>query len=265
VTRAAAAGSHVRGRAARVTLAGLAVIAAYTAAAAWSGNLSVTARRPVLDGIGPVVAYRWVVPPSDLAPTNIAPSAGTFRLAIKDTGTVADVQFTSDDQFDLVAPRDMVLARDDATSVHIEVTPLDPSKLAPLPGELVPFGNAYRLQLAYAPGGGLIHAFNTPPKALLLYPVTMTLHAAEHTLLFSEHGKEWTKLDTTDTPAMQQVEAEVERPGFLVVAAVPSANPVSSPPAGSTVASTASTILLVVAGATLLVGIGLLIRARRDG
>lgn len=248
----------------RLLAGGVVVLFVYVVLAAWSGRLSPLARRPVLDGLGPVVAYKWVAPPADLAATNIEPSSGAFTLKIVGDGTIPDVLFTSDQQCTLIVSGGAVPRTGDATAVEVAVDPVDPATLGALPGELAAFGNAYRIQAALAPGQHRVAGFEAQVDAELLYPVTATLHAATHTLLWSRDGRTWTELETAESAAQQQVSATIQGPGYVLVAGVLTPPPATvSPSPGGTGASTVSTVLLIVAGASLLIGIALLIRARR--
>lgn len=240
---------------------GLAAAAAWVALAAVSGGWSPLARRPLLDGLIPGAAYRWVAPPPDLEASNRPPEGGTFRLPIEDGATAADVVFTPDDQATVVASAGAV--RDaTARAVALTITPEDPAAFAPLPGDLEPFGNVYRLEAELAPSGRPVERFDGTVTAILVYPATANLHATEHELLWSADGAAWAALDATDSAAQQQVEADVEAPGLLVVGGVP-AQVVASPDGGGGTPRTLSTVLLVVGGVALLLGIGFLLRARR--
>ena len=238
---------------------GLLACLAWISLAAWSGAISPTARSPLLDGRIPGAVYRWVAPPEDLAATNVPPSAGTMTLRFEKGETAADVFFTADNQLTLVAPRG-VLEGDDLEEVHIDVTPEDPASFAPLPGELAPFGNVYRFDVSA--GDEPIAAFDRPPTAILVYPATANLHATEHEIRWSADGTSWQALDTQDAPAQQQATAELPGGGLVVVAGVPQQVVPSSPDGGGGGRNVVSTALLVIAGASLLIGIGLLVRAR---
>jgi hypothetical protein len=99
---------------------------------------------------------------------------------------------------------------------------------------------------------------------ILVYPATANLHATDHELLWSPDGERWTSLETTDSTAQQQAQATIDAPGFLVVGGVPIAAPSGTGDDDGS-RNTLSTILLIGAGASLLIGIGLLIRARGAG
>jgi len=244
----------------RRTLAwGVVAAAAWIALAAVSADLSPLARRPLLDGLVPGAAYRWVDPPAELAPDNLPPSAATFVLRFRVGASEADVVFTPDNQVTAVATEGVVRDRN-ARELRLSLTPEAPSSVAPLPGDLEPFGNVVLVEAETEPGGP-IESFDEVLTLILVYPATANLHATAHELLWSADGRSWMSLDTTDSTAQQQAQAEIEAPGYVVVGGVPTAAPAVDGEADGG-RNTLSTILLVAAGASLLIGIGLLIRAR---
>jgi len=242
---------------------GLVAAIAWVTLAALSGAWSPLAGRPLLDGLIPGAAYRWVEPPPELAADNEPPAADGFEIVFRDGESEADVVFTADNQVTLVTPQGVV--RDsEARTLRIGVTPRAPSSLGALPGELEPFGNAVHLEAATTPGGP-VATFDQPVTAVLVYPATPNLHATSHEILWSVDGSAWAPLGTTDAPLQQQAQAEIAQPGFLVVAGIPTAAPSPGDGSDGGTRATLSTILLVVAGASLLIGIGLLLRARNAG
>ena len=248
----------------RALAIGLGVVALYAGLAAWSGSLSPLARGPVLDGLGPV-NYRWVSPPPELASTNQPPSAGRFDLPLGPGGLGTQVVFTSDSQVTVVVDEGSIGAAEGQRSVELTVDPIDPADLAPPGGELAAFGNAYRLGATYRPSGDRIHELGAPLRVILVYPATADLHATEHEVLWSANGRAWEPLETTDSPAQQQAEAQVPAMGYVLVAGVPSPSPAPTTAGAATGTGGASTVavaLLVAAGVVLLIGIGLLIRGR---
>ena len=141
--------------------------------------------------------------------------------------------------------------------------PVDPVELGPLPGDLVPFGNAVRLRVTPEPRGGSIGSFRTVITTLI-YPETTSLHALEHEMLWSGDGHVWERLDTREVQAISQVEAEVPAPGYVVAGGVPRVLASPRPPgAGSGGAGPLATVLLVASVSSLLLGVGMLVRARR--
>ena len=134
-------------------VAGLISIAAYVALAALSGHLSPLARGPLLDGIGPPQAYRWVSPPPDLASGNQPPSSGVFHVPLDPNGSRPEVFVTSDNQATVVVPKDAFDGKPGQIEVTLKVDPLDPATLTSPGKHLTIFGNAYRMQATYQPSG----------------------------------------------------------------------------------------------------------------
>lgn len=239
------------------TRAGVVTIAAFLLLAWVSATWSPLGRGPVLDGLGPLAPYRWVRPPEGV-PDEGAPLSASFELEIDDAGSEPDVLFTPDDQVTLVMDRGAVAPAPGLTSVVIDVTPLDPDILGPLPGGLSPFGNAVAIDAAD------VGSFDGQVDVILLYPETTTLHATDHEVLWSPDGEAWRRLDTTDTPATQQAQATLDAPGYVVVGAVPVPHPSASATeagAGSERGSIAP-LAVAVLGAALLVVAGVVARRR---
>lgn len=244
----------------RTLLGGLAVVVAFGVLAAISGHLSPLARSPLLDGGALLGPYRWVTPPPDLAATNEQPASGAFTLVITDAGTLPSTFVTTDNQATLSFAKGAIPAHGDATEAHVAVVPEDPATLDPPPGELTAFGNAVHVGATYA-GGGSVPTFGARVDVSLVYPATLTLHAASHELLWSADGNGWRRLRSKDAAVLQQVTASIPGPGYVLVAAVATTvSPTPSPVPGRS--NTLSTLLLVVAGVAFLAGIVLIVRGR---
>jgi len=239
----------------------LAVGLAYMALAALSGWISPIARRPILDGIGPVAPYRWVSPPPELAVGNQPPAAGDFEIRLSREGSDPGVFITADNQVTVVVDRGAFAPIDDDRTVRLRVTPVDPATLGTLPGELTAFGNALEIRASSQPSGKPIRRLAQPLRMVLIYPVTQDLHAATHGLQHSTDGQAWTALDSQDAPALQQVEASVVRLGIVVVAGELTPNPITSTaPVEDT--NPLVVVLLVASAGALLAGVALIIRGR---
>lgn len=236
-------------------LSGLAVVVAFVALASISGAWSPLGRRPVLDGLGPLAPYRWVSPPPELVAENTPPLPGSFELAVDDDGSEPDVLVSPDDQVTLILDRGAIEAAPGRRTAIIELVPLDPADLAPLPEDLAPFGNAIRVDAKD------VTAFVEQVDVLLLYPETVTLHARRHEILWSADGQTWRRLETADSLATQQAQATIEAPGFVVVGAVPVPHPSASVSAAEASSDTAPVVVVVV-GVAVLLGIAIAIRIR---
>lgn len=245
----------------RVLAVGLVVVAAYAGLAAFSGHLSPLARGPLLDGIGPPQAYRWVNPPADLAAANQPPSAGEFRIPLDPNGSRPEVFVTSDNQVTIVVPSKAFANQERQTSVLLSVDPVDPAELASPGKEVTVFGNAYQLTASYRPSGDPA-PLTVPMDLILLYPVTTNLHAATHQLFTSPDGTAWQEKAGTDSLAAQQAEGPMPELGYVLVGGTGAAS-LSASPADAGSGSNTMTIALIVAAACLgLVGIGLMLRGR---
>ncbi len=182
----------------RALAAGAAVVAAYLAGAVLSGQLSVLARRPLLDGLAPPSRYRWVRPPAELAQGNKPPTPMHDALDLEAGGS----------------------------KVAFDVVPLDPATVAPAPAGLLAAGNAYRFTASYQPTDRQVDKLSGEASASVVYPLLSTPVANQsgHVLLYSKDGKAaWTRLASTDAPAVHQVTARLPGPGYYL-AAVPRAS-----------------------------------------
>ena len=248
----------------RILAIGLVVVAAYAGSAALSGRLSPLARGPLLDGIGPPQAYRWVNPPADLAATNQAPSAGEFHIPLDPKGSRPEVFVTSDNQVTIVVPSRAFAKKEGQIEILLSVDPVDPATLAEPGKGVTVFGNAYQLTAAYRPSGDPA-PLALPIDLILVYPVTTDLHAATHQLLTSPDGTAWQEQKGSDSLAAQQAEGPMPELGYALVGGKGAAS-LSASPADSGGGSSTTAIALIVAAACLgLVGIGLLLRGRESG
>ena len=242
---------------------GVAIVAVYVGLAAVSGGLSPLARRPLLDGLTPS-AYRWVNPPPDMAPTNVAPSVLTFSLPLTASGIKGFSEPSGDKQVIVIVSDGMIGPHGSDTTVRFDVTPLDPATLKPLGHKLAAFGNAYRIKATYMPSGAPVSTLTSALDVVLSYPITVSLNTTKHQMAFSPDGTSWSVRTGTEFLANQQVEAQVPGLGYVVVAGIPGPTPVTASPVpkggGANVVALG---LIVAAGCALLVGLGLVLRNRR--
>lgn len=241
----------------RVVIAGACAIGVFIAGAALSGSLSPLARRPLLDGLSAPPPYNYVDPPAG-APSRRQPASGTFDVKLSPAGSKADVFATGDVQFTLVAERGMAAPNDGDAAVVLEAQPLDPATTGALPDDLDPQGNVYRLSGSYEPSGRALRRFSSPSQVILAYPAQPGAHQ-KHTLLFSSDGRRWKPLSTTDVPNLQQVGADIQAPGYVVVAAPP-AVAIASPSPGGVGGEGIPVVVWVVLASVVLIGLGLATR-----
>ena len=247
----------------RVVAVGLVVMAAYAGLAAFSGRLSPLARGPLLDGIGPPQAYRWVNPPADLAPTNQPPATGEFHIRLDPKGSRPEVFVTSDNQVTVVVPSKAFADEEGQIEVLLSVDPVDPATLASPGKDVTVFGNAYQLTATYQPSGDPA-PLALPMDLILLYPVTTNLHAATHQLFTSTDGTAWQEREGSDSLAAQQAEGPMPELGYVLVGGTGGAPLSASPADGGGSSKTVAIALIVAAACVALVGIGLLLRGRGD-
>jgi hypothetical protein len=245
----------------RAVLAGIVVVVAWASLAAWSGRMTPLARRPVLDGLGPPLPYRWVDPPPELAAPNLPPTPGAFTLPLGPEGVRADLLFTSDNQVNVIVDNGAIAPASGERSVKLTVDPLDPSGLPPPAGELVAFGNAVRIAAVYLPSGTPVPSTKKDLDVVLVYPATSTLQSRSHQILYSADGTRWRKLETTDSLVQHSAEARIPGFGTVLVAAVPEKAPIT-PQGGGSGRSPFLIVAVVVAACAILVGVGLILRTR---
>jgi hypothetical protein len=239
-------------------LAGIGIVVLYLAGAALSGQASLLARRPLLDGLAPPVPYRWVKPPPDLAASNKPPASLRFEVEIDAAGSRLGAFSTSDGQVNLVLGEDAVPARPGQTSVAVAIEPVDPATLGPVPSGLVVAGNAYRVQASYRPSGARVDALGGRSSVGLVYPLLATpvANPAGHVVLVSADGRGWEELPSTDTPGVHQVSAGLDRTGYVVAAVPPGTG------TGSRGGGRGRVLLLATAAAAVLVLAAVLLRRR---
>jgi hypothetical protein len=233
--------------------AGVVIALVYAATAVLSGHLSPLARRPLLDGLAPPTAYRWVEPPPELAATNQEPTRGRFDVKLGKTGSETSVFTTGDAQVTLIFPEGSFETAEGQRSVKVTVEPL-PSSIAHPDEPLTVLGNVYLVEATYRPSGD-VAALAGIATVVLVYPLLANDHGS-HSMIWSRSGNTWRALDTDDLPSIQQAGADIDELGYLSVAGQP-----PSPTAGAgtadggsvaTIAIVAGLIVLAVVAALLL-------------
>lgn len=233
--------------------AGVAIALVYAATAVLSGHLSPLARRPLLDGLAPPTAYRWVEPPPELEATNQKPTPGRFEAKLGNAGSETSVFTTGDAQVTLIFPEGSFASAEGQRSVRVIVEPL-PSSIAHPDDALTVVGNVYLVEATYEPSGddaGLASI----ATVVLVYPLLANDHGS-HSVIVSRSGNTWRPLDTDDLPSIQQAGADIDELGFLSVAGQPASPTVAGTADGGSVA----TIAIVAGLIVLAVVAGLLLR-----
>jgi hypothetical protein len=200
----------------RKVLAGAGVLLLYLGGALLSSHLSPATRRPLLDGIGPPPPYHWVEPPPALAATNKKAEGGRFPLIVKGGRSAAGAFTTGDSQLALVLQPGALPVSAAVTGAEVEVTPLGGSSATPPPGKMVD-GNVFRISIKTEPSGSAVARFRKPQSTLLTYPADQSFRQPQHFLAFSRDRRTWTLLETSDSPAQQQVSADLPAPGYVAV------------------------------------------------
>ena len=105
----------------------------------------------------PVVAtsaYHFLDPPPQFAAGNVPPEeTAAVTIALGAGGSVPTHFGTSDGQFAVSLAAGAIAPAAGATSVTVQITPLVPRHLRPLPRGLRANGNAYQVDMKYEPSG----------------------------------------------------------------------------------------------------------------
>jgi hypothetical protein len=241
--------------------AGLAVVLAYAATAVLSGHLSPLSRGPLLDGLAPPTAYRWVEPPPELAATNQKPTPGTFTVKLGSDGSKTAVFTTDDAQVTVILPEGSLADAEGQRSVQVTVDPLA-GAIANPDDPLHVVGNVYLVEATYQPSGDAARLAN-PANVVIVYPLLANDHGS-HAIIWSRSGERWKALETDDLPSIQQAGAYIDELGYLSVAGQP-ASPTGGTSDGGNGSSTAT--IAIVAGLIVLAVVAavLLRRGSRSG
>jgi len=243
---------------ARALGAGVALAIVYAAGAVLSGHLSPLARRPLLDGLAPPTAYRWVEPPPALAPTNKEPTPLSLQVDLTSKGSETAVPTTDDAQVTLILPKGAFAAAKGQRSVDVTVEPVGPSTVSAPDPPLHVIGNVYRLGATYAPSGKKAE-LQVLSTVVLVYPLLANDHGA-HTVIWSRTGERWEPLKTDDLPSIQQAGGDLTGIGYVAVAGQPAA-PTAG---GSSEGGSSATTIAIVAGLVVLAAVAAFLLRRRS-
>jgi hypothetical protein len=200
--------------------------------------------RPLLDGAGTNTPYKWVKPPWYVGSANIKPEPSHQDIPF-DNGASPLIGVTSEDaQIILNLPQGALPPREGATAVRASFTPVDPRKLAKLPGTLRANGNAYRVEMAYQPSGEPLRGLTTSGNVVMVVP-----EEAEK-MMFSADGKSWSELPTHQLGDPMTVGSAFNTPGYYLVGT--SLPEFTNPNQGSGTKKTVGIVMVVVALALLL-------------
>lgn len=254
----------------RALASGAAVCVLYGVSAIVSGHLSPVTRRPILDGIAPPTAYRWVTPPPELAGTNQPPETASAGVALDEGGNGTKVITTGDAQVTLILPKGAIAPSPGQTDVDITIEPVDPDTLGPPPDELEVAGNAYLLSATYQPSGDAVTSLVVPAELVLVYPVLPNDHGG-HNLIASANGKRWDTIETNDLVSVAQADGPLQTLGYAAVAKAKGASTSPTSSVSPSAGSGSSPVTIVIVGlALILLVAGVLLggrnaRQRRSG
>jgi hypothetical protein len=129
------------------------------------------------------------------------------------------------------------------------------------------FGNAVRLEATYEPSGERVRRPAARLQVILTYPVTPSLHAAEHRLAVIADGGRWRTVQGAESVQTQQVEGRIERLGHVAVVGEPSPAPVTVSPPPPSGGDDPLVAWAVAGGAalTFVIGVVLIVRGGRRG
>ena len=199
--------------------------------------------RPLFDGGGTTTPYKWVKPPWYVS-ANVKPEPSHQDIPFE-SGASPLIGVTSEDaQIILNLPQGALPAREGASAVRASFTPLDPNKLAKLPGNLRANGNAYRVEMAYQPSGEPLRGLTTSGNIVMVVP-----EEAEK-LMFSADGKSWSELPTHQLGDPTTVGSAFNTPGYYLVGT--SLPEFTNPNQGSGAKKTVGIVMVVIALALLM-------------
>jgi hypothetical protein len=227
----------------RWRLAGPAVAGLYLLMALITPHLSGRPLRPLFDGFAPPQPYAWVNPPPEFAKDNRKPADAGQDVNLGPDGSVASNTTTADGQAIAGLDAGSAPAHSPDNAVRVQVTPVDPATLGPLPAGLRPEGNAYRITLTYQPSGQAVGPLAKPGT------VALTAAAPAATLLFSVDGRTWQDANGRPFGDNNGLFAQLSAPGYFLAT---SHNPARSA-AGAGGGGGSGGVILAVGGAVVVV------------
>jgi hypothetical protein len=233
---------------------GLAIVSAYALAVLMTVGTHGDHARPLYEGFAPAAPYRWVNPPSIFAATNQKPTSVVATVPMTLHGSAPAGIQTSDQQVILGMAAGAVAPHAGARSLRVSVSPLDPAKLAPLPGGLYANGNAYLISITYQPSGA--------PVTKLAKPGSMTIEipGIGRVLFTSADGHTWQRVHAHNVlPTNLIMSTLFSTPGYYLGGTTfPPASPASSSSSSVKIAVAVGGVAVV-----LLVATVVLVRRRR--
>jgi hypothetical protein len=250
----------VKGGTQKLAAAGLALVALYLGTVALTGLLSRREVRPLFDGPITCARYQWISPPPQFADGNTKPLPKSIDVPLSSTRGVPLGLQSSEEVPQLVVslPAGAIPPDAGATTLHVQISPLDPASLGPLPPDarLRADGNAYRVELSYEPSGQAVNTITRPGNVFLSAP------DPAHRIAFSPEGSSWQLLDAVQVRDRCSVAGVFRQPGIYLVAA-PLVPPTHGPGSGGTGSGTVLAVGGVALLALILVATPLVLRRAR--
>jgi hypothetical protein len=197
----------------RIVASGIAIVVAYLGVLAVTVVVRDAHVRPLYDGFAPPSSYRWVDPPAFFASGNTKPGPASAVVTIGPSGSNAAGVGTPDGQFVIDIARGAIPRHASDHSVSVEITPVAPQHLAPVPLGLRANGNAYRVSMTYEPSNTAVPAISGPATLLVELPEVGTR------LFRSSSGRQWSPLPARAVSSTQlSLSAAFDGPGYYVAA-----------------------------------------------
>jgi hypothetical protein len=209
----------------RGSLIALLVVSSYLVAAAATVLLRGDHVRPLYDGFVPPSSYHFVDPPSFFAAGNVQPQPMSATIELGPGGSKAAGIATPDGQFVIDLAAGAIGPSNGDTSVAVHITPLAPSQVPAVPQGLRANGNAYRVDMTFAPSGQPVRAIAVPGTLLVEIP------ELGNNLFLSSDARTWTPVASQVLPPRQlSLTASFTAPGtYLAATSLPElATPSSS-------------------------------------
>jgi len=212
-------------------LASGAVVLAYLAGAA-AGTQQLSGRGVPFEELPPPPGQPWAGAVPHLAVRATQPATDTFELPFRGRPPRSDLGglSTSDDQFFVAFSEGAVRASPGQSGVRVQVTPVDPGALGPSPHGLQAVGNAYRLQVSYAPSARPVDSFAGDVKAGFSYSPAASTSLGDLSLVYSRDGRSWTRLETADAASVREATSRIPGPGYLLLTTAPAAAVIGDSP-----------------------------------
>ncbi|MEA2507498.1 MAG: hypothetical protein QOH48_2116 [Actinomycetota bacterium] len=188
----------------------------YLVGAVVTQHLDPFGTRPVLDGLAPPPAYRWVQPPADLAAGNKKPYGGTFSLKFTGGRSEAGAFTTRDSQLSMILDPGTLPPSAKPTSASISISPMSAASTSQPHGFQID-GNVYRITVKEEPGNSQVKRFAHPQRVILVYPADKSFVKPQHILVASKDGKTWISIKTQDSTVQQQASGLIPAPELVAV------------------------------------------------